>query len=400
MKRRATGLLVVVTAAFVVVIVVTEDQGWASYTRAALEASMVGGLADWFAVTALFRHPLGLPIPHTAVIVERKDQFGATMGGFVQEQFLSAENVAERVRAVGVASRLGNWLADEANADKVARHTAELMVRLADAVRDEDVHRVLEEEVRRRVEDVAVAPLAGRALRTATAEGRHRELVDAILRGLARFLDENEESLRAQFRDAAPWWLPGAVDDRIFERLLDGVQAILRDDGGPTGQDLRARIDARLADIADQLEHSPEWREQGERLKRELLAQPEFRRWTASVWADVKTTLRTQAGDPTSEVRRRLTSAIAAGGRRLRDDESLARTVNEMAEAGVRALAEQFRDDVTALVSGTIARWDARETALRLELLLGRDLQFIRINGTVVGGLAGVAIHGVADLIG
>ncbi|MDQ1520539.1 MAG: hypothetical protein QOI55_1612 [Actinomycetota bacterium] len=400
MKRRATGLLVAMSAAFVLVVVFGSGHGWIGYLQATLEASMVGGLADWFAVTALFRHPLGLPIPHTAVIRARKDEFGETLGSFVQENFLTAEVVAERVRATRVGTRVGSWLSDEANAAVVAEHASELAVALADLVRDEDVHRLLEEEVARAIDAVPLAPVAGRALQMLTASGRHQELLDAILRGLERFLDENRETLRSRFSEESPWWLPNSFEDRIFDRLLDGFRDYLRTVNRDPNHELRAQFDQRVADVADQLLHSPELLERGEQLKRDLLAHPELRSWSTAVWSDLKRTLRAQASDPESELRQRLTRAVVGAGKRLQADSTLQQKVDEVIEGGVRYIATHFRDEITGLVSGTIERWDPEETSDKLELLLGPDLQFIRINGTVVGGLAGLVIHALARVIG
>ncbi|GIU86560.1 MAG: hypothetical protein KatS3mg009_1075 [Acidimicrobiia bacterium] len=398
-KRRATGLLLAAAAAFVVVAATTADDGWTGYLRAGLEAAMVGGLADWFAVTALFRHPLGLPIPHTAVIRERKDSFGETLGEFVQENFLSADAIAERVRSSYAVARAADWLARPVNARVLAGHVAGVAVGLADALRDEDVNEAVDTEIRRAVERVEVAPLAGRLLRFATESGRHQELLDSMLRGAQRFLEDNREALRERFGRQSPWWLPMAVEDRIFERLVEGVTVLLQSVNDDPRHELRAHFDARVAELADRLEHDPALRERGEQLKRELLEHPQLRAWSASLWADAKRTLRAQASDPASPLRDRLAGAFATAGERLRADAVLAGKAEDLVDRAVRAVVERFSDELAALVSGTIARWDADETSHRLELLLGRDLQFIRINGTIVGGLAGVAIHGVGRLL-
>jgi uncharacterized membrane-anchored protein YjiN (DUF445 family) len=399
MKRRATGLLIAITIVFVLATVFGSDHGWAGYLRATAEASMVGGLADWFAVTALFRHPLGIPIPHTAVIRERKDEFGQTLGSFVQENFLTADVVAERVRASRAATRVGAWLADDANAAVLAEHASDLAVALADLVRDEDIHRLLEQEVSRALDAVPLAPLAGRALRVATASGRHQELFDAILRGLERFLDENVDTLRERFGQESPWWLPNAFEDRIFDRLLDGFREYLHTVNNDPKHELRTQFDERVDDLAERLLHSPELRERGEQLKRDFLSHPELRSWSTAVWSDVKRALRAQASDPSSELRQRLALAVMSAGRRLLEDPVLQHKADEVVESGIRYVTSHFRDEITGLVSGTIARWDPEETSDKLELLLGRDLQFIRINGTVVGGLAGLVIHAVAQMI-
>jgi uncharacterized membrane-anchored protein YjiN (DUF445 family) len=398
-KRQATGLLVAMFAVFVIVTVVGSDRGALAYLRAAVEGSLVGGLADWFAVVAIFRHPLGLPIPHTAVIVERKDQFGAALGGFVQENFLSSGTLTERIRTSGQVNRTADWLAVRENAETVARHGATLVVGIADAVRDEDVHRLIEEEISRAIERVPLAPLAARAVRTMTANKRHQELLDSVLRGLERFLDDNRDALHARYARESPWWLPRVVDQRIFDRILEGVHDLLRDINSNPNHEIRSQLDLWVDTLADKLENAPEYRERGEQLKRDLLGHSELRKWTSSLWEDVKATLRAQASDPEPELRRRLADMLMGLGRRLRDDPALADKVEQLVESGIRYVAEHFHDEIVDLVSGTISRWDAAETAGKLEVLLGRDLQFIRINGTVVGGLAGLVIFTVGRLI-
>jgi uncharacterized membrane-anchored protein YjiN (DUF445 family) len=398
-RRRATGLLVVVAALFVVLQVWDSDATWAGYAESAVEAGMVGGLADWFAVTALFRRPLALPIPHTAVIVERKDQFGETLGDFVQTSFLTPDIIAERVRAAQVVPRLAAWLSEPDNAARVSRHAADAAVTAADLLRDDEVHRAIEEVARRRIETTPLAPVAGRALQMLTEDGRHHDLLELVLRSVDRFLTENRASLRARFRTESPWWLPEAAEDRVFERLLEGARAVLGEVARNPSHELRVDFDARMRRLVEDLQSSPAMRDRGEELKHELLAQPELRAWVTAVWTDLKSGLRAQAGDPDSELRRRLADTIAALGQRLLDDRALADRVEEGIEAGVRYVSEQFSDEIAGMVSGTISRWDGGETSDRLELLLGPDLQFIRINGTVVGGLAGLAIHGIAQLL-
>ena len=398
-RRQATGLLVAVAAVFVALQLWGEDATWVGYAEAAVEAGMVGGLADWFAVVALFRHPLGLRIPHTAIIVTRKDQFGRTLGNFVQTSLLTPDVVAERVRGARLVPRVAAWMAEPDNAARVARHAADAAVTAADLLRDDEVHRALEDVARRRLETTPLAPVAGRALQAMTEHGRHHELLDVVLRAVDRFLAENRASLRARFGTESPWWLPGAAEDRIFDRLFEGARTVLREVARDPDHELRRDVDARLRRLSEDLQSDPALRARGEELKRELLAQPELRAWAASVWDDVKAGLRTQAADPGSPLRRRLADTIAALGRRLLDDPVLAARVEDAVESGVRYVADQFSDEIGGMVSGTVSRWDGRETADRLELLLGPDLQFIRINGTVVGSLAGLAIHAAGQVL-
>lgn len=399
MRRRATGLLVFMAVVFAVVTLVGGEDGVIGYLKAAVEGSLVGGLADWFAVTALFRHPLGLPIPHTAVIAQRKDQFGQAIGAFVQENFLHPAVIAERIRTSRAVPRTGGWLADRGHAEDVSRHLSDLAVRLTNAVRDEDMEGVLGPAIARKAETLPLAPLAGRALRVITADGRHKELFETILRALERVLAENRDSLQVRFTEKAPWWLPDRLDQHIFDRLFDGVLGQLAAANDQPDHELRRQFDEWVTTLADRLETSPELRERGERVTRELLAHPELRGWSASLWADLKAALRSQAADPGSELRRRLVDGLMAAGSRLAEDQDLARRAEHLVESRLQLVAAHFNDEAAGLVSGTIARWDAGETSAKLELLLGRDLQFIRINGTVVGGMAGLAIHALGQAI-
>jgi len=400
-RRRATALLAVVALVFIgTAIAGVEDGTWQGYLQAGVEASMVGGLADWFAVVALFRHPLGLPIPHTAIITERKEQFGETLGEFIQDSFLTPDAVAERVRAAQVGDRVARWLAEPAHADRLARHALGGAVEVVDLLEDDAVHDLLERLLRERIESASVVPMVGRALGALTKEGRHTEVVEAALKGLDRYLDEHRDELQGRFRDQAPWWLPGAVEDRIFERLLDGVRAVLDDMAHDRGHGLRQQLDARILKFVDDLQTSPDLRAKGEQLTRDLLERPELRAWVAAAWTDAKVQLREQAGDPRSTLHRQLSETIVSGGQRLLAEPALAAKIDDAAEAGARYVVEHFGGEITELVSTTIARWDGDETSQRLELLLGPDLQFIRINGTVVGGLAGLVLHAIAQGLG
>ena len=395
-RRRATGLLVGVTVLFLAVTAAGAHGTFLGFVQAGAEASMVGGVADWFAVTALFRRPLGLPIPHTALLVERKDQFAVTLGQFVQENFLNGDVLAERLRSARLVPRLGAWLADRANAARFAGHAADLLVTVAEAFRDEDVQRVLIAELTRAVDTVEVAPLAGRMLRVIIAEGHHADLFDAAVSAADRYLAAHYLEIRELFEAESPGWVPDAVYRRVFDRLFTRLRHRLAAMAADPDDEARHQFDDWIAGLPDRLETSPDLRERGERLKREVLGSAGLRDWSSSLWQKAKEALRAQAADPESELRHRLADALVAAGRRLESDQRLQDGLERMVESGARALADQFHDELAGLVTGTIQRWDAAETSGQLELLLGRDLQFIRINGTVVGAGVGLALHAIA----
>jgi uncharacterized membrane-anchored protein YjiN (DUF445 family) len=370
------------------------------YVQAGAEAAMVGGVADWFAVTALFRHPLGLPIPHTALIVERKDQFAATLGQFVVENFLNGDVLAERIRAARLVPRLAAWLSGQANADRVAGHAAGLVVTVAEALRDEDVQQVLTAELTRAADAVEVAPLAGRALRIVIAGGHHADLFNTIVSGADRYLGDHYAELRQLFAGEAPRWVPDTLYRRVFDRMYNRLRERLVSMAADPGDATRRQFDAWIAGLPDRLETSPELRERGEQLKRDLLGSTLLRDWSSTIWRKIKEAIRAQADDPASELRRRLADVLMAAGRRLGSDDRLHEGLERMVESGARAVADHFHDDLAGLVTGTIERWDAAETSSQLELLLGRDLQFIRINGTVVGASVGLVLHAIVLALG
>ena len=400
MKRRATWLLVAVTAVFLAVTIFGGDGAWVGYVQATAEAAMIGGLADWFAVTALFRHPLGLPIPHTAIVAERKDQVAATLGEFIQDSFLTPATVLSRVRAARVTDRVAEWASDPVHAQRVAAEALGGAVKAADLLRDDDVHHALEKLLKERVEDVPVAPLAGRALEFLMRDGRHHQALDGMLRELDRYLDEHREELRVRLSAKSPWWLPRAAEDGIFERLIEGGRTIVHEMLEDPDHALRHRFDGRLVQLADDLQHSPEFLEKGEKLKHELLAQPQVGRLVTSMWSDAKEQLRLQSVDPTSELHTRLTTIVMGAASRLREDPELAAKAEESIETAVTYIVERFHGEIGRLVGDTIEKWDAEETSDRLELLLGPDLQYIRINGTVVGAAAGLVLYSIAQLLG
>jgi len=395
-RRRATGLLVAATVLFALATAFAHQASWLGWVQAVAVASMVGGLADWFAVTALFRRPLGLPIPHTAIVVERKDRFAETIGSFVQESFLTPEAVSARMRAANAVPRAAAWMADPGHASDLAGRAADLLVAGAGLLRDEDVHELMDTLVRRRLDAIALAPVAGRTLEQLTREGRHEEVVDAALAALSQSVRTHGPELHERLGVYSPWWLPGPISDHMVNRLLERTSIVLDDMARYREHPLRQQLDAGLVKLADQLQTDEEMRRRGEEFKAEILSTPAIRDFATTVWRDIKDQLRDQAAQPGSELRAQLTRLIAQTGERLRGDPALAETAQRGIDTATRTLLGNFDHELVALVSGTVARWDAVDTANRLELLLGPDLQYIRINGTVFGAMAGLVLHAIS----
>jgi len=401
MKLIATGLFLVAAAVFLGCVLLGNDAGpWVGYVRATAEASMVGALADWFAVTALFRHPLGIPIPHTAIIPRRKDQIGEALGVFVQRNFLTRSVLAEKLRSIGVARRTGEWLADPEHARRLGDNLGAALTGFSQVLRDDDVQAFVDQLVSSRIRSTPAAPLLAKVLEIAVEGGHHQDVLSSGLRGLSRFLDDNKAVLRAKLGQESPEWVPEWVDDRVFAKAFSALQKFVGEVAATPDHELRRALDLRLQDYIVALRTDPATAERLEVVKAEILEHPSVREWSASLWGGLKKSLLELANDPSSELRQRFQSSIVHFGQTLRDDPELQAKLDRWVEGAASYVVEQYSDDIADLVSGTVAKWDAVETSNRIELQVGRDLQFIRINGTVVGGLAGLVIYTVAQLIG
>jgi len=398
MKRRATGLLAVAGVVFLVARYFEATYPWVGYIRATAEASLVGGLADWFAVTALFRHPLGLPIPHTAIIATRKDRIGRTIGNFVQNHFLAREVLVARLRSVHIAERSARWLADPVNSRRVARQVAAGMVKTLDALPDENVRDLVQQTVTDRLRAIRVAPALGQTLSVVLAGSRHQELLSEAVRLAAKAVDDNREVVRQQVKEESPWWVPGIVDDKIYQRIVTAIERLLQDIGTDLDHPLRGAFDTALRNFIDRLQHSHDVIARAEALKEQWLRDPAFLELSSRLWETTRAAIlryATQAeeGSPTGGA---LENGITAFGASLLANEALLAEIDEGVIGLVASALEQYRHEAADLIAQTVASWDPEAAALRLELAIGRDLQFIRINGTLVGGLVGLLIYTVS----
>lgn len=400
MRSIASGMLVLAAIVFLWTVAYGPDDAWVGYLRAASEAAMVGAIADWFAVTAIFKHPLGIPIPHTALIPRGKDAIGRGLGEFIQGNFLAPAEVAQRIREAHLALRLGVWLSEPANAAGVAVQVAALAKSTVEMLRDDEIQGSIESVVAARVRAIPLAPLFGSVLDNVMAGGRHHVLVDGVLTGIDKAVADNQEALRTRLRQESPWWVPEAVDDAVFRRILDGLHAFIADLKADPDHEMRRDLDARAAILATQLRESPDMQRRVDELKEELLDNAEFAAWASGLWATLKSDLIVALERPDSGARRRIEQAITDLGRRLVEDDGMRDTVDQWIAGTANRTLVESGDEIVNLVAGTVERWDAKETSSRIELLVGRDLQYIRINGTVVGALVGLLIHTISETVG
>ena len=398
MKVVATAMLVVAAVIFIIARGYEEDHGWVGYVRATAEAAMVGALADWFAVTALFKHPLGLPIPHTAIIPKRKNEIGEGLGEFVQSNFLTGEVVAEKLQSVEMSRRLGIWLREPENARSIIGELAVVVSAISEVLGDdEDVRMMVDSLVRDRLGRIPVAPIMGRVIDAGMDGDHHHEVYNTVLKGAANFLEDNRSTFRRRLINESPWWVPEGIDDRVFEKIYGAVMTFLREVDSDPEHHIKRDIDVRSREFADRLRSDERLIVQGEKLKHELLDHPEFQAWTKDLWSTLQRGFGEATKEADSDVRRRIEDAIIALANRLVVDVELQRKVDAWIESIVIYLAEAGGSEIGGLIANTVQGWDADETADRIELQVGRDLQFIRINGTLVGGLAGFLIYAASE---
>ncbi|HEX6575970.1 MAG TPA: DUF445 domain-containing protein [Gemmatimonadaceae bacterium] len=395
MKLRATGLLVLAAVTFVIAHYFVTRYPWLAWVQAFTEAAMVGGLADWFAVTALFRHPLGIPIPHTAIIPERKDRVGELLGAFVERNFLNRHVIERRLVEAKLGERLAHFLSDPANSRAVARHAARGLVAAAESVRDDDVQSMIDAAIINRINAARVAPFIGRGLSLITAGDRHQELLDEGIRLAARAVTENEDLIRKRVESELPWWVPGAVDDSIVRKIVRGMERTLKEVGDDPHHPLRQRFDAALHRFIDDLHNSPEVMAKAEQLKQEILSAEAVRHFSSSLWADTKASLVRRAERAEETDVDTISTGLAKLGMAILEDPELLERVDGWLRSGVLGLVERYQSEVSELIASTVRGWDPTATSERIELAIGRDLQFIRINGTIVGGLVGLILYAI-----
>ncbi|MDZ4267746.1 MAG: DUF445 domain-containing protein [Mycobacterium sp.] len=372
---------------------------WVGYVRAAAEAGMIGALADWFAVTALFKHPLGIPIPHTAIIKRKKAQLGEGLGAFVRENFMSAEVVETKLSDAQVAGRLGKWLSEPSHAERVAAEASTALRVLVEMLRDEDVQQVLDRMIVKRIAEPQWGPPIGRVLNSLLVEGRQEALIQLLAdRAFQWSLNSGDTIERVIERDSPSWsprWVDSLIGDRIHRELVDFTDKVRRN----TDHELRRSATKFLFEFADDLQNDEVTVARAERVKEQVMARDEVARAAETAWTAAKRILMESVDDPSSTLRARIADSVVNIGESLRDDADLRDKVDKWIVRAAQHLVTQYGTEITAIITETIERWDADEASRRIELHVGRDLQFIRINGTVVGSLAGLVIYTVAQLL-
>lgn len=398
MKRVATGLLALALVVFVVARLLEPTYPWLGFVRATAEASLVGGLADWFAVTALFRKPLGLPIPHTAIIQTQKDRIGHVLANFVQNHFLSREVLTAKLRSMQLAERVARWVSDPEHSTRLARHLAVGVAQAVQTLPESDARDLIRESAVARLQALQLAPVLGNLLSAVATDDRHQSLLDEALRLVRDALETNREDLREKIREESPWWIPGVIDDEFHRRILTAAHNLIEEVAADRRHPLRLKFDLAFRDFVDRLQHSPKVIARTEELKEDLLGHPVVAEFAATLWDRTRRAAARFSTEGGGAAIQPLARGISALGESLLENESRRAELDQFVTDFIAALVEQHRHEVGDLIAQTVRRWDPEVAAQRIELAVGRDLQFIRLNGTLVGGLAGLVIYSVSIL--
>ena len=397
MKAAATGLLVGMAALFAVSRSLQPDYPWLAFVKAFAEAAMVGGLADWFAVTALFRHPLGLPIPHTAIIPRNKDRIGEALANFINENFLVPAVVARRMRGIDVSGAAGRFLrapASEEAKSRIRQGASRLIADIFESLDDERLGGIFKGAIASRLRSMEVSPLLGHALASAINEDRHVPMLEASIRWMARALDANEPLIREMVKRKANWVLKLAgLDTTLADAILDGLRKLTAEMSTDPSHPVRAKAEEALAQLANDLQTRPETRERVEAMKEQLLDNRSVSLWLDTIWQKGREAVVRAARNPDAAMAGKLGEVLNSMGATLEKDARIRTSINRFVRRATAGMAASYGSSIVKLVSETIRSWDARTVTARLESAVGRDLQYIRINGTIVGGLVGLAIY-------
>jgi uncharacterized membrane-anchored protein YjiN (DUF445 family) len=394
MRAIATGMLVAMAALFLAANAWDEVHPWLGFVKAFAEAAMVGGLADWFAVTALFRRPLGLPIPHTAIIPRNKDRIGETLASFLRENFLIPSVIARRMRQVDVAGAIGRFLANPAPEGRMREGASRLLADLLESLDPERLGGMVKSAVAARMRSLEIAPLLGKTLEAAMTEERHVPLLDAMVTWAGRTLDANEDIIRAMVHQRAGWIMRLAgLDEKLAEAIIDGLRRLSIDMAVDPDHPLRSKAEEGMGRLAWGMQNDPELQGKVEAWKNEIIANPAVTDWVGGLWENSRAGLLRAARDPQAAMAGRFGDALRQMGETLQQDERLKHALNQFARRAVVGGVATYGSSIVKLVSETVRGWDARTITGRLENAVGRDLQYIRVNGTLVGGMVGLLIH-------
>lgn len=392
-KKFATGLFIFMVAVFITSKSLERTCPWLAPVIAFTEAAMVGALADWFAVVALFRYPLNIPIPHTAIIQRNKDKFGEALANFIKTNFLVREALEAKLNALDMIGWVSEMLSDREKAKKLADKLVDSIVHVADKWDDKEFSHLTIQLLTDNIKAIKVLPLLGKALEVLVQQKRHQALLDEAVVITSQLLNKNRDRLRDRIRDEYPWWVPEFIDEKIFQKIMSRVEETLSGIQEDVNHEVRQKFDEAVERFIQKLMHSEEFDKGLQRLREQFLSDPVARERFEVFWQELKIRLLEDLRAKDSPVRQQIEKVIVALGTQIAENEQIREGINRWIRSSLVNVTEQYGDSIISIVSDTVKRWDPEKTSERIELYVGKDLQWIRVNGTLVGGLVGLLIY-------
>jgi uncharacterized membrane-anchored protein YjiN (DUF445 family) len=397
-KAFATGLFVLMVVLFIgtTLLQKTIDSHWIGYVRAFSEAAMVGALADWFAVTALFRHPLGLPIPHTNLIENSKQKLGDNLGNFVVTNFLSPENIRPYIQKLKISNFVGEWLGKEKNQDVLLKNLSDIVLDILNKLDDSEVSRFISKKVSEMTDTIKLNAILGNGINYLLDKNDHQRIITNLSSQIKNYISENDEMIKDRVKKGSYTFIPAFVDNKIADKITTGLSDFFKEIEQDPNHEIRNLITQKIYDFSNELKQDPKWEEEFKNIKNDLLKNDKLNEYSNDIWISIKTTLTKELQDDESSLKKYLSKNLNEFSQNLKNDEVLQKKIDDWVRVTAYKYILKNTHQFGNLISSTVGNWQGKELSEKLELEVGKDLQFIRVNGTIVGGLVGLIIYTIA----
>ncbi|WP_336689233.1 MULTISPECIES: DUF445 domain-containing protein [unclassified Chryseobacterium] len=397
-KAFATGLFVLMVVLFIgtTLLQKTIDSHWIGYVRAFSEAAMVGALADWFAVTALFRHPLGLPIPHTNLIENSKQKLGDNLGNFVVTNFLSPENIRPYIQKLKISNFVGEWLGKEKNQDVLLKNLSDIVLDILNKLDDSEVSRFISNKVSEMTDTIKLNAILGNGINYLLDKNDHQRIITNLSSQIKNYISENDEMIKDRVKKGSYTFIPAFVDNKIADKITTGLSDFFKEIEQDPNHEIRNLITQKIYDFSNELKQDPKWEEEFKNIKNDLLKNDKLNEYSNDIWISIKNTLTKELQDDESSLKKYLSKNLNEFSQNLKNDENFQKKIDDWVRVTAYKYILKNTHQFGNLISSTVGNWQGKELSEKLELEVGKDLQFIRVNGTIVGGLVGLIIYTIA----
>lgn len=398
-KAFATGLFVLMAVLFIgtTLLQKTIDSHWIGYVRSFSEAAMVGALADWFAVTALFRHPLGLPIPHTNLIENSKQKLGDNLGSFVVTNFLSPENIRPYIQKLKISNFVGEWLGKAKNQDVLLKNLSDIVLDILNKLDDSEVSRFISNKVSEMTDTIKLNAILGNGINYLLDKNDHQRIITNLSSQIKNYIAENDEMIKDRVKKGSYTFIPAFVDNKIADKITSGLSDFFKEIEQDPNHEIRNLITQKIYDFSNELKQDPKWEEEFKNIKNDLLKNDKLNEYSNDIWISIKNTLTKELQDDESSLKKYLSKNLNEFSQNLKNDENFQKKIDDWVRVTAYKYILKNTHQFGNLISSTVGNWQGKELSEKLELEVGKDLQFIRVNGTIVGGLVGLIIYTIAN---